>query len=97
MSIELRIDRLVIDEAVLGGERVDQVRAAIERELGRSLAGPGVAERLREIGAVATLPGVQRFAASPPGAPAGARISSAVLQGLGLPMGARHGSATQHG
>ena len=42
MSIALHIERLVVDEAVLAGERAGSVRAALEVELGRLLAQPGL-------------------------------------------------------
>lgn len=41
MSIELHIERLVLDEALLGGERAGNVRAALEGELARLLTRPG--------------------------------------------------------
>lgn len=96
MSIELHIERLVIDAAVLGSERVGDVRAAIERELGRSLARPGVADALRGIGTVATLPAATLPPASRPRESFGTRIASAVQQRLGLPAATRHGSAAHH-
>lgn len=96
MSIELHIERLVIDAGVLGSERAEDVRAAIERELGRSLAGPGVTDVLRGIGATATLPATGLVPPSRPLESSSTRITSAVLQGLGLSTAARQGSATRH-
>ena len=56
MKIDLRIDRLVLDAALLGGGRADAVAAAIESELTRRLALPGTVDALRGIGAVDALP-----------------------------------------
>ncbi len=56
MKIDLRIDRLVLDAALLDGGRADAVAAAIESELARRLALPGAADALRGIGAVDALP-----------------------------------------
>jgi hypothetical protein len=81
MSIELHIERLVIDEALLGGERASSVREAIERELTLRLAQPGVVDTLRGFGAVALLP-----PASHPHTRLGPRIAAAVQQGLGIAL-----------
>lgn len=83
MSIELHIERLVVDAAVLGSEPPASVRAVIERALARQLALPGAIDKLRGIGAVDRLPPVS--AGSPREAP-GARIAAAVGTGLGLPL-----------
>lgn len=56
MKIDLRIDRLVLDAALLNGGRADAVAAAIESALTRQLAMPGVAEALGAIGHVDALP-----------------------------------------
>ncbi|MHB1057965.1 MAG: hypothetical protein ACYC0F_08795 [Rhodanobacter sp.] len=96
MSIELHIERLVIDEAVLGGERAAGVRAAIERELAQRLMDPGAADSLRRLGvrdalAPATLPAAMRHEQL------GTRIATALQQGLGLPVAAHGRSAARHG
>lgn len=93
MSIELHIEQLVIDGTLLGSERSDAVRQAIERELSRRLAQPGTAEALSRMDSVATLPS----ATLPPASPRdsfGVRIASAVQQGLGTHAS---GGATGHG
>ncbi|KRE82946.1 hypothetical protein ASG75_15510 [Rhodanobacter sp. Soil772] len=84
MSIELHIERLVIDEAALGGERAGSVRTALECELGRLLAQPGAAGALRGLGAVATLPPATLPPASHPHDRLGMRIATAVQHGLGI-------------
>ncbi|MFC5437152.1 hypothetical protein ACFPME_11330 [Rhodanobacter umsongensis] len=89
MSIELHIERLVIDEAALGGERAADVRAAIERELARRLAQPGAVDALRGLGAVATLPPATLPTAGHPHERLGVRIATAVQHGLGIPPAAR--------
>lgn len=89
MSIELHIERLVIDEAALGGERSAGVRAAIERELARRLAQPGAVDALRGLGAVATLPAATLPTASDPHERLGPRIATAVQHGLGITPAAR--------
>jgi hypothetical protein len=91
MSIELHIERLVIDEALLRGERPAAVRAAIEGELTRQLARPGSADALRGIGAVASLPSVALPVAQHPRQDLGARVANAVQQRLGLPGGSASG------
>ena len=84
MSIELHIERLVIDEALLDGERAPAVRAAIEQELGRLLTAPGAFDALRGIGGVASLPPSILPAASHPSERLGPRIATAVQRGLGI-------------
>ena len=84
MSIELHIERLVIDEAALGGERAGRVRAALESELGRLMAQPGTVDALRGLGAVATLPPVTLPTASHLHDRLGVRIAMAVQHGLGI-------------
>ncbi|MEP6897875.1 MAG: hypothetical protein ABI870_05040 [Rhodanobacter sp.] len=97
MSIVLHIERLVIDEALLGGERADRVQATIERELTRRLMHAGAVESLRGLGAVAVLSALPLLPAAHRGEPLGARIAAAVQGSLGLP-GANHGrSVTRHG
>lgn len=90
MSIELHIERLVLDEALLGGERAGNVRAALEGELARLLTRPGGAvDALRSLGAVATLPAATLPAASDPHERLGVRIATAVQHGLGITPAAR--------
>lgn len=84
MSIELRIERLVLDEALLGDERAPAVRAAIERELGHLLAASGAFAALRGIGSVANLPSAVLPVASHPREQLGPRIATAVRSGLGI-------------
>lgn len=85
MSIELRIERLVIDAALLGGESAADVRAAIEHELAQRLAQPGTAEALRGLGTVNCLPPVPLAAAGHSRPALGMRIAAAVGEGLGAP------------
>jgi hypothetical protein len=95
MSIALHIERLVIDEAVLGGERAGHVRAAIERELAQRLAQPGAVDTLRGLGTIAALPP----ATLPPAGYAhdrlGMRIATAVQHGLGITPATR-GAGKEH-
>lgn len=84
MSIELHIERLVIDEVALGGERAGSVRSALEAELGRLLAQPGAAAALRSFGAAAALPPATLPPASHPHERLGPRIATAVQHGLGI-------------
>jgi len=84
VSIELHIERLVIDEAALGGEHAAGVRAAIERELARRLAQPGAVDALRGLGAVDTLPSATLPPVSRPHERLGPRIATAVQHGLGI-------------
>ncbi|MBN8946693.1 MAG: hypothetical protein ACTHOA_00560 [Rhodanobacter sp.] len=89
MSIELHIERLVLDEALLGGERAGNVRAALEGELARLLTRPGAVDALRGLGAVATLPPARLPTASDPHERLGPRIATAVQHGLGITPAAR--------
>jgi hypothetical protein len=84
VSIELHIERLVIDEAALGGEHAAGVRAAIEGELARRLGQPGAIDALRGLGAVDTLPPATLPPASHPHERLGPRIATAVQHGLGI-------------
>lgn len=84
MSIVLHIERLVIDEALLGGERAGSVRAALERELAQRLAQPGAIDTLRGLGAIAALSPATLPLASTPHDRLGMRIATAVQQGLGI-------------
>lgn len=90
MSIQLHIERLVLDEALLGGERAHAVRAAIERELGRLLAAPDALAALRRIGSVTSLPLTSLPPAHHPKDHSGPRIATAVGQALGI--GGTHAS-----
>lgn len=89
MSIELHIERLVIDEAALGGEHAAGVRAAVERELAQRLGQPGAVDALRGLGAVDTLPPATLPPASRPHDRLGPRIATAVQHGLGITPAAR--------
>lgn len=89
MSIELHIERLVLDEALLGGERAGNVRAALEGELARLLTRPGAVDALRGLGAVATLPPARLPTACDPHERLGPRIATAVQHGLGITPAAR--------
>lgn len=84
MSIELHIERLVIDEALLAGEPADRLRASIERELTRRLAQPGAIDTLRNLGTVAAMPPASLQPASGQHDRLGMRIATAMRQGLGL-------------
>jgi hypothetical protein len=80
----LHIERLVIDEATLGGERAANVRAVLERDLARQLAQPGALDTLRSVGVVAML----SPAVLPPpfrlNERLGSRVAVAVRQSLGI-------------
>lgn len=84
MSIELHIERLVIDESLLGGERVRAIGAAIERELRRGLLAPGAPTALRGLGSVVSLPPATLLPADPSHGRLGPRIAAAALQSLGI-------------
>src|SRR6185437_9273646 len=95
MSIVLHIERLVLDEALLGGERAAAVPAAIERELGRLLVAPGAAVALRGIGSIASLPpaSLPLPLGHHPKDQLGTRIATAASQALGVgetPSGQSH-------
>ncbi|MGB3838085.1 MAG: hypothetical protein ABS82_16665 [Rhodanobacter sp. SCN 67-45] len=95
MSIVLHIERLVIDEAALGGERGVDVRASLQRELTRWLAAPGAHEALANLGAVDGLPSLQLAPARQKSGPLAARIAAAVGAGLGIETSAGHPTAAR--
>ena len=95
MSIVLHIERLVIDEAVLGGERLGSVRATIERELAQRLAQPGSADTLRSLGAIAALPPATLPPAGPEHGRLGMRLATALQHGLGITPATR-GAGKEH-
>lgn len=92
MSIVLHIERLVLDEALLNGERAGAVRTAIERELAQRLAQPGAIGALRSIGTVETLPSATLPAPAHPRERLGTRIATAMHQGLSIGHGGRRTS-----
>lgn len=85
MSIELHIERLVLDEALLGGERAGDVRAALESEMTRLLSRPGAVDALRDMGDVAVLPPAPLPSTVHPHDRLAPRIAVAVQQSLGIP------------
>lgn len=97
MSIELHIERLVIEETVLGGERVVAVRRSFERELAQWLAQPGAIDTLRRIGSVTMLPAATLQAATRPGQRVGGRIAAAVGYCLGIDAQAGKGGRDAQG
>jgi hypothetical protein len=85
VSIQLHIERLVLDEALLGSDRAEAVRASIEHELARRLAQPGAIDALRGIGVEAGLPPVTLPPpTSRPGDHLGSRIATALQHGFGI-------------
>jgi len=84
VSIELRIERLVIDEVVLGGDRASSVRVALERELAQTLSHPDAIRALSGIGAVMSLPVCGMPEAKRVRTSLGGRIAAAVGKGLGV-------------
>jgi hypothetical protein len=93
MSIELHIERLVIDETLLGGERGESIRAAIELELAGLLARPGAIDALRGVGAVTALPTVTLAQAGGTHDRLGTRIAMAVEHGLEITRATRAGGS----
>ena len=84
MRIELRIDRLLVDESLLGKESPGGVRLSLERELTRLLSSPGAAEALQRIGAVDALRPGDLPAARWQRDGLGTRVATVVGRGLGL-------------
>ena len=83
MSIELHIERLVIDEALLGGERAAAVGMAMTHELQRLLAHPNGVAALAGVGAVASLPPGRLLPSTIATDRLGPRLAQAVHQVLG--------------
>lgn len=90
MKIALHVDRLVLDGALLDGERAGDVQAALERELARQLARFRNVDTLRRIGAVERLPVLALPAADRQHRSLGQRIAAAVGSALGPPRMATH-------
>ncbi|MGH8272516.1 MAG: hypothetical protein ACRESG_09360 [Gammaproteobacteria bacterium] len=88
MNIRLHIGRVMLDEALLAGERAADVRVALERELARLLAAPQAVGTLCAIGTVDSLPPVTLPAARRPHDRLGVRIAAAVGDGLGAGLSA---------
>jgi hypothetical protein len=84
MSIVLHIERLVIDEALLEGQRPGTVRSVLERELTQRLAQPGAVDTLRGVGTVTSLPPMPLASAGRLCEPLGMRIAVALQRGLGV-------------
>lgn len=87
MSITLHIDRLVVDQALLGDGGAVALRQGIERELSLRLMQGGTVEGLRHLGAVAELPPCRLPRATHPGDGLAARIASGIYLGLGVTRG----------
>jgi hypothetical protein len=90
MKIQLHVERLVLDEMLLQGERATSVRTALEHELAALLGQAGTADPFRRIGIVDALPAISLRAANRPGERLGSRVAAAVGQGLGLSGGRAH-------
>lgn len=97
MSIELHIERLVVDESLLASGRTRGLRDIIERSLAQRLASPHAVARLSSLGAVAALQAVDLPTGDSPLRHLGARIADAVGDGLGVPAGRRPWNGERHG
>ena len=84
MTVRLHIDRVVVDEALLRGERRADVRAALEEALRERLAAPGAIDALRHLGAVPSLPAQSLPVDTPSQRNLGARIAAGAGDALGL-------------
>jgi hypothetical protein len=84
MAITLHIERLVLDEALLHGERTAALRTAFEQALSERLAAQADLEPLRRIGVVPALPPSTLPAAGQHRESLGVRLAAAVGEGIGL-------------
>jgi hypothetical protein len=84
MSIEVHIERLVMEGFALSGHEAAAVRLALEQELGRLLGETGAASPVFRSGAAAAVRGgeIRAPSVSKP-AQFGEQIAGAVLSGLG--------------
>jgi len=89
MKIELRIDRLIVDEALLGDERRHALLRNVQRELQARLAAGDAAPALARSGAI-DAPAPATPAASAARASLAARIADAVATRLGLQRSCTH-------
>jgi hypothetical protein len=85
-QIELSIDELIIDEAVIGRispRALETLRAEVERELTHLLGGGAVPSHLQQAGQIGQL-AAGRLARSPgPGPALGMTIAQSVYRSLG--------------
>jgi hypothetical protein len=86
MNIRLHIERLVLDESLVAGERPAAVSEAITQELSRRLADPDTAQALLGLGNAASRRPIALPPPSHPGDRLGRRIADAVHQSL-VPAG----------
>jgi hypothetical protein len=84
MSIVLHIERLALDQTLLGDEHASAVRLAIERELSLRLQQPDAVDVLRSMGSLTALPAGALPAATYPHERLGSRIATAVQGSLGI-------------
>jgi hypothetical protein len=83
MSIELHIERLVLDGMPLPHGRERQLRAALQRELAALLSTAGVGDRLRDHGSAPGLQGTaMRMGRDVGAAHLGRQIAGSVFGGL---------------
>lgn len=85
MTVHLHIERLVLDESLLRGERAAAVGQAIEQELAQRLARM---DGWHRIGAVPSLPPVVLPAPRQAREPLGTRVADAVGRSLHESIGA---------
>lgn len=83
MKVELHIDRLVVDDAVLGRGSRRAVLEELQRELAARLAAPGAAAGIAGLGAIEVLPPAHPRTPPASGGSPGMRIAVAVAEGLG--------------
>jgi hypothetical protein len=83
MSLRVHIERLVVDEAVLGQLRPSALRTAVEDALRRELAKAGAPERLARLGRIDALAPAALAPARHGGDGLAARLAATVGASLG--------------
>ncbi|HEY4146802.1 hypothetical protein [Pinirhizobacter sp.] len=88
MSIHLRIDRLIVDPALLAGVTPRQFQKALQAELAMHLAGPDAHESLKALGNVPALP---TTTAGHVGKPLAIGVGASLAGAMGISRSPRRG------
>jgi hypothetical protein len=83
MSVNLHIERLILDGLVVPDGDGPHIAAAVETELARLLGTSGLEASLRSSGAWPSVPAGSIRSAATKSAPLGRQIAKAVYQGIG--------------
>ncbi|WNL45681.1 hypothetical protein RKE25_20070 [Dyella sp. BiH032] len=97
MNLRVHIDRLVVDEALLGHMRPAALRTAVEDALRRELARSGTPERLAKLGHLDAVAPAKLTPARHPGEGLATRLAATVGASLGIGTSAANTARHQKG